>query len=236
MKRIIEIERRAAPGDAPYIQSFIYETEDESATVATALSEINARVPLLDAGGEAAEPIRWESSCLQKKCGACAMVIDGRPALACDTRLSERGEVVRLSPLKKFPVIADLIVDRSKMMEALMTLRVWIEEDGRSHEKINEDVYEAARCIQCGCCLEVCPNFKSGGSFYGMAGMSPMARILSQTKGGALDERRKLYNKYIFEGCGKSLACRNICPAGLDIDRLLARSNAVSLWKRLMRR
>ena len=53
---------------------------------------------------------------------------------------------------------------------------------------------------------------------------------------GALEERRKLYNKYIFEGCGKSLACRNICPAGLDIDRLLARSNAVSLWKRLVRR
>ena len=44
------------------------------------------------------------------------------------------------------------------------------------------------------------------------------------------------YKKHIYEGCGKSLACRNICPANIDMDRLLVNSNAITLWKHLFKK
>ena len=51
-----------------------------------------------------------------------------------------------------------------------------------------------------------------------------------------VEELRKKYQKHVYGGCGKSLACRNICPAGIDIERLLVNSNAVSLWRTLLGR
>ena len=155
------------------------------------------------------------------------MVINGRPGLACAVRLEDLKGKIRLEPLRKFPVVRDLIADRSIMRENLKALRIWLEE-----EAINGDFnteYQAARCLQCGCCLEVCPNFYPGGDFAGMAGAMPLTRILSQ---GDSPEARDLYRKHVYDGCGKSLACRDICPAKIDIDGMLARSNAVAVWNR----
>ena len=218
----IDILRREDADSKPCWQSFDYEPRSERETVATALTRLN------EGGGR----IRWECGCLQKKCGACAMVIDGAPKLACDAFLRDYGKKVRLEPLRKFPVVADLIVDRSLMRENLKTLRLWFEGEARTSEKTHELAYEASRCLQCGCCLEVCPNFMAGGPFAGMAGGAPMARLLAELPEAQRAEASSLYRKRVFEGCGKSLACRNVCPAGLDIDALLVNSNAVAVWKR----
>ena len=92
-------------------------------TVADLLRSLNEQEEIKDASGEIADPVGWECSCLEKKCGACAMLINGRPALACGVFLKiaasepskrgfrKRGEVV-LEPLSRFPVVRDLMVDR----------------------------------------------------------------------------------------------------------------------------
>lgn len=216
-----------------YMQSIIYTIEDENATVATALTLMNEEEGLRDIDGNEVKPIVWECSCLQKKCGACAMVINDRPALACGVRLRDlKKPEVTLKPLSKFPVVEDLMVDRSIMYENLKEMRVWLENDSRNDPVDYEMAYEGSRCIQCGCCLEVCPNFYPGGVFYGMAAFTPTTRLLSEIS----DEQRKEiyseYRKHIYNGCGKSLACRNVCPAGIDIDVLLVNSNAMAIWKR----
>ena len=192
MKKTLKILRRRSPEDKPYFESFVYEAEDEGATVATALMEISSRTDLM-----------WEHSCLQKKCGACAMVINGRPVLACDTRLSAvKGPEKNTTP--------------GQIREA---------------ERNDETAFEASRCIQCGLCLEVCPNYYREGNFSGMAAMAPLARLLAKDEDPRI---RETYRKSVYEGCGKSLACRDVCPAGIDMDRLLSRSNgkAVFRWKR----
>lgn len=230
MKKTIKILRRKSREDKPYYESFPFASEDEGATVATALMQISRTSGLT-----------WEHSCLQKKCGACAMVIDGMPKLACDTRLSEcKGETVVVEPLRKFPVVRDLLVDRSAVTERLDALRVYpnakrLTERGdvktprqiRCEERRDETAYEASKCIQCGLCLEVCPNYYREGSFAGMAGMAPMARLLA---GDDSKHLRKAYQKSVYEGCGKSLACRDVCPAGLDMDRLLSRNNRKAIF------
>ena len=228
----IGILRRESPADTPCWQYFRYTPREESDTVATALTWLNKTPDLRDENGESARRVRWEHSCLQKKCGACAMVINGRPRLACDARLSECGEMIRLEPLRKFPVVADLVVDRSVMFENLRSLTVWLETETTVPEREIETAYEASRCLQCGCCLEVCPNFDPAGEFFGAAGAVPMSRILSETR----NDPGKQYRKHIYEGCGKSLACRDICPAGIDMEHLMTASDGVALWRMFRQR
>ena len=232
MERILDILRRGSRESTPYRQSFHYETADETETVATALMKLCDASDLRDLSGEPARPILWECSCLQKKCGACAMVIDGIPRLACDVKLADCKETIRLEPLRKFPVVADLTVDRTVMQDNLRAIRLWLTDQAAMRDKAMDTAYEASRCLQCGCCLEVCPNFYAGGSFTGMASAIPFSRLLAELPVSQRKEAAKLYTGRFYNGCGKSLACRNICPAGIDVDDLLVNSNAIAVWKR----
>ena len=233
MTYTIEILRRERGAKEAYTQRFLYEPAGPADTVATALRAINAREPLLDDQGREARPIEWASSCLQKKCGACAMRVQGRPRLACDARLSEwKGGLIRLEPLRKFPVVCDLVVDRSILFENLKTLELWLSGDAALSDARRDDAYEASGCIQCGLCLEVCPNFYAGGPFFGRSTVPVTARLLNEM---SADERAgiaRLYAKHTFEGCGKSLACRDVCPKHIDTERMLVNANALAVWKR----
>ncbi len=228
MQITIEVLRRENAESAPHWERFSCEA-DSSATVMTALIDRNAQL-----AAEGKPVIAYECSCLQKKCGACAMVVNGRPCLACDAKLLDvqKKGVILVEPLRKFPVIADLIVDRHILYENLKALHIWLESECIADGKQAELAYEASRCLQCGCCLEVCPNFCPGDTFFGMAAFVPTARLLSELPPSELGQLRRVYRKHIYEGCGKSLSCRNICPAGLDIDKLLVNSHAVAIWKR----
>ncbi len=233
MRKLFHILRRENADSRPYWEDYLYESEDESSTVATALFRLgaNERVETGRDDQDNYRPVAWDHSCLQKRCGACAMVINGVPALACNTYLRELpGEKVTLEPLRKFPVVEDLLVDRAVMMEKLKELSVWLEsEAGAGPESL---VFEASRCLQCGLCLEVCPNFAAGMKFGGMAAMVPMARLIAQLPEQMRRTVSDNYKKGVYNGCGKSLACRDICPAGIDIDRLLVKSNAAAVWGR----
>ena len=233
---ILEIERRKPGAAESYRQCFSYTVRNAGDTVAAALREINSRPGLTDTKGNPAEPVLWESSCLQKKCGACAMLINGKPQLACDSFLRELPEKICLAPLRKFPLIGDLQVDRSVMQKNLREIRLWMEQPAELWEETAEDAYDASRCLQCGLCLEVCPNFAAEGSFTGAAAAVPAARILAAQPGKERTELKKQYRKRIYEGCGKSLACRDICPAGIDTGERLAQSNAAAVWNRIRRR
>ena len=233
MNYTIEILRQKNPDSAPYRQTLSYTTDDKEMTVATLLKTLNADPDLSDIDGEPVRRIEWECSCLQKKCGACAMRINGKPRLACDTKLGEfKDGKVTLEPFKKFPVVADLIVDRSVMFRNLKNIGLWLEKEAR-HPKKGEDVaYEASRCLQCGCCLEICPNWYAGGVFFGTAAIVPTSRLLTTLPDAVQKELRRAYRKHLYGGCGKSLACRKVCPAGIDIDGLLVNSNAIAVWRR----
>ena len=234
MKITVRIKRQNSFEAEAFYQTILCDC-DAGTNIATLLREINAE-EILDIDGIPVGEIAWECSCLQKKCGACAMRINGVPRLACDTKIGDlKSKTVTLEPLKKFPVVRDLIVDRSVLRENLIALHNWLESEATKSRKTVDLAYDASRCIQCGCCLEVCPNFTAGESFFGAAAFVPASRILSQLPNGKKNDLVQEYGKHIYNGCGKSLSCHDICPVGIDVEHKLSNSNAVAVWKRFLR-
>ena len=82
----IRIRRQERQKSDSYWQEFEYDGS-KSSSVATVLKELNSRTPLKDNSGNIFTPISWECSCMMRKCGACAMLINERPRLACSTFL-----------------------------------------------------------------------------------------------------------------------------------------------------
>ncbi len=65
----------------------------------------------------------WEMSCLEEVCGACSMVINGKPRQACTALVDQLEQPITLEPMTTFPVVRDLAVDRSRMFDALRKLK-----------------------------------------------------------------------------------------------------------------
>ena len=113
-------------------------------------------------------------NCLEEVCGACSMVINGKPRQSCTALIDQLEQPIRLKPMKTFPVVRDLQVDRSRMFNALKRVKAWIPIDGtydlygiRMPEKKRQWAYELSKCMTCGVCLESCPNVNSKSDFIG---------------------------------------------------------------------
>lgn len=219
-----------------YVQTFFYETDDPGENVLHMLQTVNGDSSYKDKDGKPLGTIGFECSCLQKRCGACAMRVNGEAKLACSARLScyKKGKI-RLEPLRKFPVVKDLIVDRSVMQNSLIRADIFRKEEITLAKETDFLAQEASRCLQCGCCLEVCPNYPDGKNFLGAAAMVPAARLLLEESPEAASDCSKSYRKFLYEGCGKSSACQDVCPAHLPLERLWAHANASAVWHRRSR-
>ena len=158
----VRIKRQVNSNSLPYWQTFEY-NGPKDVTVVAVLNAINYTDDLYDIDGNPTTRIRWECSCMQGMCGGCAMVINNTPALACTTFIKnlKKDELV-LEPLSKFPVIADLMVDRSVIYENLSKVEAYLTDRSEALEKDYPLRYSVAKCLKCGLCLEVCPNYTNG--------------------------------------------------------------------------
>lgn len=220
----IEIIRQISPVTKPYAERFDYVGPD-NISVAALLDHLNTNDDLINDKGEKTGRIGWECSCLQASCGACAMVINGSPALACEVFLNRlKGDIIRISPLKKFPVIHDLIVDRSSIQENLKSANMYIGEYKPSSDRDTAHQYSAAKCLKCGLCLEVCPNYTSGKTFFGAAFANDCYLVASRNREKA-KEIGKIYKKHFGKDCSKSLSCMDVCPVGIQTIASIAKLN-----------
>ena len=141
MKKVLVKVLRTHPKKGnQFWQTFEYEGRIE-ATIGDVLDEINSREKIIDTNLDVATPILWDRKCEEGLCGSCAMVINRVPRLACSTLLNDvmiQGEV-ELRPLTKFPIVADLMVDRAIITEGLKDMNLWLEarkaSEARSEER-----------------------------------------------------------------------------------------------------
>ena len=212
---LVRVKRQKGPNEPSYWQIFTYNGRLD-VTVVTVLNSINYTDDIYDVDGNTCERIRWECSCLQGSCGGCAMVINGKPSLACDTFLKDlKGEELVLEPLSKFPVIADLMVDRSIIYENLNRVKVYLNDRAEVLEKEYPQRYSVSKCLKCGLCLEVCPNYKHGKEFFG-AVFANDAYLLYSSQKENKEEIIKAYNQHFVSNCSKALSCQSICPAKIE--------------------
>ena len=232
----IIIKRGTPEHDGGY-EHFRIET-DEDATVLRVLEQLDMKTPLLTADGREAEKIAWECSCKQAMCGACAMNINGRPMLACKAFLKDLKNPIILEPFHKFPLVRDLIVDKSGLRDHMMEMKLWISNHQNEPEdakqvsgKQNEALYHSAACIQCGCCLEACPNYSGLDRFYGAMMMNTEYQIASlETERAQMKKDIKEVNKHFSGGCSNSFACEEICPVHVPLTSHISKLNALA-WK-----
>lgn len=184
---------------------------------------------------EMVEPVCWECSCLEEVCGACSMIINGKPRQACTALVDELKQPITLEPLSTFPIIKDLKVDRSRMFEALKKVKAWIEMDGtydigsgqRFSEKTRALAYELSKCMTCGICLEVCPNVNSASKFMGAAPISQV-RLFNSHPTGAMNKEERLealMESDGIQGCGNSQNCKVACPKCIPLTTSIGAVN-----------
>jgi len=201
--------------------------------VISALMEVQKN-PVNNKGKEIA-PVVWEMNCLEEVCGACSMVINGKARQACSTLVDQLEQPIRLEPMKTFPIIRDLMVDRSRMFDALKRVKAWIPIDGtydlgpgpRMPEKTRQWAYELSKCMTCGVCLEVCPNVNDNSSFIGAQPISQVRLFNSHPTGEMNKEERLegLMGDGGAVGCGNSQNCVRACPKGIPLTTSIADIN-----------
>lgn len=164
----VRIQRQDGPGQKSYWQTFRVEYEPDM-NVISVLQQIASLAKTAD--GNKVTPVTWECNCLEEVCGACTMVINGRVRQSCsalvDQLLAERPGAIELQPMSKFPVVRDLMVDRSRVFRALQRVKAWVPVDGYYdmgpgpliNRAGQEQNYPLSQCMSCGCCLEACPQY-----------------------------------------------------------------------------
>jgi succinate dehydrogenase / fumarate reductase iron-sulfur subunit len=229
----IEVQRQDGPGMPPRWESYRRDAR-KLTTVADLLDSLTDDPTTTE--GKRVAPIVWASACTFPVCGSCAMLVNGRAALACATKLSEVGNKgrLRLAPLSKFPLYRDLWVDTSRMASAAKRLVDW-------HEPPEQEIPTGpalraalSRCTDCGCCVEACPETSPQRAFVGPAAIAAAhSAALLEPKPARI---RALLMPGGIDDCGRSESCVEVCPEGIPLDESLgwASRAASRMWWRTL--
>lgn len=191
---------------------------------------------------EGKEPVAFDHDCREGICGMCGAVVDGiahgpeKETTLCQLHMRhfKNGQTITIEPFraKGFPLIRDLMVDRSALDRIIqaggyISVNSGSAPDGNAipiAQNKAEQAMDAAACIGCGACVAACPN--SAAMLFTGAKISQLA-LLPQGE----PERKKralamvaAMDREGFGNCGNERECEAVCPKGISI-RNIARMN-----------
>lgn len=197
------------------------------------------------------EPIAFDHDCREGICGTCSLVINGKPhgphrgVTTCQTYLRsfKDGDTIVIEPFRAraFPVIKDLIVDRSALDRILwaggfISVRTGSAPEANSipvPKDVAERAMDAAQCIGCGACVAACKN--ASAMLFVAAKISHLG-LLPQGQPERYRRARAMIEQMDREGfgaCTVTGSCEAVCPKGISLE-FIARMNrdyAVALFK-----
>ncbi|MFA3783918.1 succinate dehydrogenase/fumarate reductase iron-sulfur subunit [Melioribacteraceae bacterium 4301-Me] len=188
------------------------------------------------------DPIAFESDCREGICGTCGLVINGQPhgplpkIATCQLHMRhfKDGDTIWVEPFraKAFPVLKDLIVDRSAF-DKIIAAGGYISVNTGSVPDANaipipkdlaSEAFDSAACIGCGACVAACKN--ASAMLFVSAKVSHLA-LLPQghpERQKRVEAMVKVMDEAGFGSCSNTYACEAECPKGISV-RNIARLN-----------
>lgn len=169
-------------------------------------------------------------SCRMASCGSCGMKINGKPRLACYTKISElEGDTITCEPLPNFPFIRDLVTDFSQFFEHHRNIMPFIQSDKADMKDKNEltefsqtpedldKFLQFSYCIKCGLCYSACPTVATDTKFPGPQALSQAYRYFSDSRDSDKSNRLNIIDdRHGIWRCHFAGSCSHVCPKGVD--------------------
>lgn len=228
----LKVKRQDGPQQAPRWEDFRVPWEPYM-NVLSALMAVQ-RNPVT-ADGKPTTPVVWDSNCLEEVCGACTMLVNGKVRQGCSAlvdAIAKDGQPITLEPMKKYPVVRDLRVDRSRIFDAFKKVHAWVDIDGthdlgpgpRYSQEQADIRYALSRCMACGCCMDACPNYGPQSDWIGAAAVNqarlfnlhPTGKMMSDARIEALQQPGGIGD------CGWAMNCVKVCPKEIPLTTSLA--------------
>jgi succinate dehydrogenase / fumarate reductase iron-sulfur subunit len=234
---VLHVWRQAGPDKGGKFERYEVADVDQHQSFLEMLDLLNER--LVDRG---LDPVAFDSDCREGICGTCGIVINGRPhgpqraTTTCQLHMRhfKNGDELTLEPwrAKAFPVIKDLIVDRSAF-DRIIQAGGYVSVRAGSAPEANslpvpkdsaEMAMDAAACIGCGACVASCPN--ASAMLFTSAKIGHL-NALPQGKVEAAGRVRSMVSQMEAEGfghCTNHLECEAACPKQIS-NEFIARMN-----------
>lgn len=233
MNLTLKVWRQAGPETTGHIETYPAKDIPTSASFLEMLDIVNEGI--INDGGE---PIHFDHDCREGICGMCSLTINGVPhgdekaITTCQLHMRhyKDGETIWIEPFRAnaFPVVKDLIVDRSAFDRIVsaggyIDVRTGSAPDANSvpiSKEIADEVFSAAACIGCGACVAACKNASS------MLFVSAKAAHLNQLPQGKPEKDKRTLamvramDEEGFGNCTNQYECEAVCPKEISADNI----------------
>ena len=236
MKLHLKVWRQRSAKDKGYFEDYTLEASEHMSFLEM-MDVLNEQLIQ-----EKKEPVAFEHDCREGICGACSLVINGQPhgpmqgTTTCQLHMRhfKDGDTIHIEPYraKAFPVIRDLVVDRSsfdRIIQAggFVSVGTGQAVEGNTIPIDRNDAskaFDAASCIGCGACVAACPN--ASAMLFTSAKISHLA-LLPQGRVEASRRALSMVRQMDAEGfgrCSNITACEAECPKDISVENI-ARMN-----------
>lgn len=229
----LKIWRQTGPEDRGRFANYTVSDANEHMSFLELLDVLNEQ---LIKSGE--DPVEFDNDCREGICGACGVVIDGtahgpqKRTATCQLHMRHYrdGDKIVVEPWRAtgFPVVKDLVVDRSaldRIIEAggYVSVSTGGAQDANAipiQKSKSDEAFNYAACIGCGACVAACPN--ASASLFTAAKMAHLAQLPQGDPERSMRARRMVEQMRLegFGDCSNHGECEAVCPKGISIKSI----------------